>query len=229
MAVDPEVIAALEAAVASDPGNHALRLHLAGLLHDAERDSDALAHAAAVLQQQPDNIAALGVAAATADAVGEHGRADGYRHLAAALAGWPPSAAPPPQPVPTGPDQMPDTADELFQRWRDSPPLPEPEIGELSRPAMTLADVGGMDEVKRRLDLSFLGPLRSPELRAQFGKPLRGGLLLWGPPGCGKTYLARALAGELSASFYEVGLSDVLDMWVGSSERNLSTIFATAR
>jgi SpoVK/Ycf46/Vps4 family AAA+-type ATPase len=124
---------------------------------------------------------------------------------------------------------VPDTADELFQRWQDSRPLPEPELGEISRPAMTLADVGGMDEVKRRLDLSFLGPLRNPELRAQFGKSLRGGLLLWGPPGCGKTYLARALAGELRASFYEVGLSDVLEMWVGSSERNLSTIFATAR
>jgi ATPase family associated with various cellular activities (AAA) len=82
---------------------------------------------------------------------------------------------------------------------------------------MTLADVGGMDEVKRRLELSFLGPLRNPELRARFGKSLRGGLLLWGPPGCGKTYLARALAGELHASFYEVGLSDVLDMWVAAA------------
>jgi SpoVK/Ycf46/Vps4 family AAA+-type ATPase len=86
-----------------------------------------------------------------------------------------------------------------------------------------------MLDVKRRLDLSFLAPLRNPGLRAQFGKSLRGGLLLWGPPGCGKTYIARALAGELRASFYEVGLSDILDMWVGSSERNLSAIFDTAR
>jgi SpoVK/Ycf46/Vps4 family AAA+-type ATPase len=232
MPVDPEVIIALEAAVTSDPSNHALRVHLASLLLDAERDSDALAHATAVLQQQPDNIPALRIAAAAADAVGEHDRADGYRRLATALEGPPPPAAAQPttpQPVTTDPDQVPDTADELVQRWRDSRPLPEPEIGEISRPAMTLADVGGMAEVKRRLELSFLGPLRNPELRVRFGKSLRGGLLLWGPPGCGKTYLARALAGELHASFYEVGLSDVLDMWVGSSERNLSTIFATAR
>jgi SpoVK/Ycf46/Vps4 family AAA+-type ATPase len=71
--------------------------------------------------------------------------------------------------------------------------------------------------------------MRNPELREQFGKSLRGGLLLWGPPGCGKTFIARALAGELGASFYEVGLSDVLDMYVGNSERNLSSIFEAAR
>lgn len=52
---------------------------------------------------------------------------------------------------------------------------------------------------------------------------------LWGPPGCGKTFLARALAGELGAQFYEVGLNDVLDMWVGSSERNLHSVFELAR
>ena len=102
-------------------------------------------------------------------------------------------------------------------------------VGELTAPGVRLADVGGMDDVKRRLELSFLAPLRNPEMRAQFGKSLRGGLLLWGPPGCGKTFIARALAGELGASFYEVGLSDVLDMWIGSSERNLHAIFDTAR
>ncbi|HSK91180.1 MAG TPA: ATP-binding protein [Euzebyales bacterium] len=86
-----------------------------------------------------------------------------------------------------------------------------------------------MDEVKRRLEASFLAPLRHPEIRARFGKSLRGGLLLWGPPGCGKTFIARALAGELGASFYVVGLNDVLDMWIGSSERNLHAVFDTAR
>ncbi|MEM9202357.1 MAG: ATP-binding protein, partial [Actinomycetota bacterium] len=55
------------------------------------------------------------------------------------------------------------------------------------------------------------------------------GLMLWGPPGCGKTFIARAVAGELGAKFYEVGLADVLDMWIGSSERNLRSIFEVAR
>ncbi|HLK93724.1 MAG TPA: ATP-binding protein, partial [Polyangia bacterium] len=92
-----------------------------------------------------------------------------------------------------------------------------------------LADVAGMEEVKRRLTLSFLAPLRNPEMMRAYGKSLRGGLLLYGPPGCGKTYIARAVAGELGASFIAVGLSDVLDMWLGNSERNLHEIFETAR
>src|SRR5690606_29954670 len=49
------------------------------------------------------------------------------------------------------------------------------------------------------------------------------------PPGCGKTHLARATAGEISAGFISVGISDVLDMWIGSSERNLHELFAGAR
>jgi SpoVK/Ycf46/Vps4 family AAA+-type ATPase len=62
-----------------------------------------------------------------------------------------------------------------------------------------------------------------------YGKSLRGGLLLYGPPGCGKTFIARATAGELGARFVSVGLSDVLDMYLGQSERNLHEIFETAR
>ncbi|HEX5494628.1 MAG TPA: AAA family ATPase [Mycobacteriales bacterium] len=237
--MDPSILAALEAAVGADQGNHPLRLHLAHLLDESGRHRDALAHASTVLQVQPDNLDALRIAASAAGAVGEGDRAAGYRRLAAALepsgepagpSGEPPrSTRPRPAAVTGGAEPVPDTAEELFERWRDSESAPEPDIGTLSAPGMTLDDVGGMAEVKRRLDLSFLAPLRNPQLRARFGKSLRGGLLLWGPPGCGKTYIARALAGELAASFYEIGLSDVLDMWVGSSERNLSTIFDTAR
>jgi SpoVK/Ycf46/Vps4 family AAA+-type ATPase len=57
----------------------------------------------------------------------------------------------------------------------------------------------------------------------------RGGLLMYGPPGCGKTYLARAVAGELGANFYAVGIADVLQHWLGDSERALARIFDTAR
>ena len=99
----------------------------------------------------------------------------------------------------------------------------------VERPRITLADVGGLAEVKKRLQTSFLGPMRNPELRQMYGKSLRGGLLLYGPPGCGKTFLARAVAGELGARFFGVGLHDVLDMWLGKSERNLHGIFETAR
>src|SRR5947207_3294676 len=92
-----------------------------------------------------------------------------------------------------------------------------------------LADVAGMDEVKRRLNLAFLAPMRNPEVRRMYGKSLRGGLLLYGPPGCGKTFIARAAAGELGARFVSIGLADVLEMWFGQSERNLHEIFETAR
>jgi SpoVK/Ycf46/Vps4 family AAA+-type ATPase len=86
-----------------------------------------------------------------------------------------------------------------------------------------------MKQVKDRLEVSFLMPMRNPELRKAYGKSMRGGLLLYGPPGCGKTYIARAVAGELGAAFLSVALSDVLDMFVGQSERNLHDIFVAAR
>lgn len=92
-----------------------------------------------------------------------------------------------------------------------------------------LADVGGMQDVKERLEAAFLAPLRNPELRKLYGKSLRGGLLLYGPPGCGKTFIARAVAGELGANFLSVSVNDVLDMWIGNSERNMHEIFQTAR
>ncbi|GAA2529505.1 ATP-binding protein [Winogradskya humida] len=100
---------------------------------------------------------------------------------------------------------------------------------DVERATITLADVGGMEDVKKRLDLAFLGPLRNPELRTLFGKSLRGGLLLYGPPGCGKTFLARAVAGEMGAAFISLSITDVLTMWMGSSERNLHDLFAAAR
>jgi SpoVK/Ycf46/Vps4 family AAA+-type ATPase len=86
-----------------------------------------------------------------------------------------------------------------------------------------------MEDVKERLELTFLGPMRNPQLAKAFGATMSGGLLLYGPPGCGKTVIARAVAGELGARFYPVGISDVLDMWAGRSERNLAEIFAAAR
>ncbi|WP_326697415.1 AAA family ATPase [Streptomyces sp. NBC_01754] len=100
---------------------------------------------------------------------------------------------------------------------------------ETETPTLRLADVGGMEEVKERLEAAFLAPLRNPELRKLYGKSLRGGLLLYGPPGCGKTFVARAVAGELGARFISVSVNDVLDMWIGNSERNMHEIFQTAR
>jgi AAA+ superfamily predicted ATPase len=100
---------------------------------------------------------------------------------------------------------------------------------QLERPHITFADVGGMEALKEEIQLKIVHPLQHPELFAAYGKPVGGALLLYGPPGCGKTYLARATAGEVRAAFLAVGLNDVLDMWIGQSERNLHDVFEQAR
>ena len=110
----------------------------------------------------------------------------------------------------------------------DGEQLTEPAY-DLESSSVSLADVGGMEQVKKRLEVAFLAPMRNPELARVYHKSLKGGLLLYGPPGCGKTFIARAVAGELGASFISVTLADILDMYIGNSERNLSEIFATAR
>ena len=97
------------------------------------------------------------------------------------------------------------------------------------RSTLKLADVAGMTQVKERLEAAFLAPMRNPELRKLYGKNLRGGLLLYGPPGCGKTFIARAVAGELGARFMSVSFADIIDMFVGQSERNIHELFEIAR
>jgi AAA+ superfamily predicted ATPase len=107
--------------------------------------------------------------------------------------------------------------------------LDEARAYDAEHTGLTLADVAGLDEVKKRLEAAFLAPMRNPELRKLYGKSLRGGLLLYGPPGCGKTFIARAVAGELGARFITVSFADLIDMFVGRSERNIHELFEVAR
>jgi SpoVK/Ycf46/Vps4 family AAA+-type ATPase len=212
--VDPSVAAALEAAIAADPQNPALRIHLASMLVMTGDPGRALEHAQAALAVTPDDSGALAVARDAARAAGDPARADGYARLLGVLEPTPPE--PPAARVPLSGEEV---GDRGVEELDDAP----------ERPHLTLADVGGLEEVKARLDAAFLAPLRNPELRRYYGKSLRGGLLLYGPPGCGKTFLARAVAGELGASFFALGLSDVLDMWLGESERRMHDAFEHAR
>jgi transitional endoplasmic reticulum ATPase len=100
---------------------------------------------------------------------------------------------------------------------------------EFERPKVTFDDVGGMEELKEESRLKVIYPLEHPELYEAYGKSAGGGVLMYGPPGCGKTHLARATAGEINAGFISVGISDVLDMWIGNSEKNLRELFDQAR
>lgn len=96
-------------------------------------------------------------------------------------------------------------------------------------PKLTFADIGGLSELKENISLNIIYPFQKPELYKKYGKKIGGGILLYGPPGCGKTYIARATAGECNARFLNVGIEDVLDMWLGQSEKKLHNLFEEAR
>ncbi len=250
MSAHEKIIPAIETALAQDPENVELRIHLASLLVSAGRGSDALQHCVHILSTEPDNLEALHLAMNAAEQAGEKERAERYRRTFTALSnaensnekdtgqdqGQPPSSSKPEST--SAPRNKPESrsASDEDQYSRISVGADGTIDGDLpdfspyvENADVRLADVAGMEHVKRRLELALFAPLRDPRIREMYGKSLRGGLMLYGPPGCGKTFLARAVAGELGAKFINVGLADVLDMWLGQSERNLQNIFEYAR
>ncbi len=94
---------------------------------------------------------------------------------------------------------------------------------------LTFDDIGGLDELKKTIHKKIILPYQKPGLFQRFRKKVGGGVLLYGPPGCGKTLLARATAGECKATFFNIAISDVLDMYIGESERKLHALFEQAR
>ncbi len=102
-------------------------------------------------------------------------------------------------------------------------------LDEFHRPKGRFSDIGGMGKVKEELRMKLAYPLQKSELFRAYGKKPGGSVLLYGPPGCGKTMIARALASEVKALFLEVGPRHHLDMFLSGGEKSLCQIFALAR
>ncbi len=241
-------VSALREALAFSPDNLPLRMHLARTLMDAGRWADAAAELREVLARAPDRVDARVAAGAAANQLGDLPRVvehwwdvrseldpDDLRDLARAA-------------LKIGARDRAQVAyDELLARdptLRDleldralrvhlvdaavaEEPAPPPP--KRARPTITFADVGGLELMKERLRMDIVYPLQRPDLFRAYGKKVGGGVLLYGPPGCGKTHLARAAAGECEATFVAVEIQQVLDMWMGESEKRIHEIFEKAR
>jgi AAA+ superfamily predicted ATPase len=250
MEPEPSVLDSLRKAVEAMPDDVPLRLHLARLLRQAGERDEAVRQLGAVLQRDPGNADALALLQDPGRTLAETAGPPPVAHdgVPAERPGTP---APPAPPAPAGGEGSGRSADQHYD-WSQAEDelrdvLPAMFVGDGAAPGsasagieeaaaydaehagLTLADVAGMTEVKQRLEAAFLAPMRNPDLRKLYGKSLRGGLLLYGPPGCGKTFIARAVAGELGARFIAVSFADIIDMFVGQSERNIHELFEIAR
>lgn len=130
-------------------------------------------------------------------------------------------SVPPPTTAQTGDTVEALTAEELEAAVRDAT---EPAV-----PPITFKDIGGMTEVIERIRMNIIYPFNNPGVFQKFNRTAGGGILLYGPPGCGKTHIARATAGECRATFLSIAITDVLSKWIGESERHLHDLFETAR
>jgi SpoVK/Ycf46/Vps4 family AAA+-type ATPase len=243
--MEPEstVLDSLRRAVEAMPDDVPLRVHLATLLLRAGQRDEAIRHVGAVLQRDPGNTAALDLlreGPAPAEAAG----ATDFSAERSVVRPGPASPAEARGEAAGGrssqfdwsqaEDELRDVLPAMFVGEGDAADAAAAGLDaagayDAEHAGLTLADVAGMTEVKQRLEAAFLAPMRNPDLRRLYGKSLRGGLLLYGPPGCGKTFIARAVAGELGARFIAVSFADIIDMFVGQSERNIHELFEIAR
>ena len=97
------------------------------------------------------------------------------------------------------------------------------------KPNITFDDIAGMEDAKRVIDEMVLYPMQSPEKARALGLSPGGGVLLFGPPGTGKTMLGKAIAGVLDAPFYYASGADLRSKWYGESEQRLSQLLNAAK
>ncbi len=100
---------------------------------------------------------------------------------------------------------------------------------EKSQQEITFSCVQGLDKIKERLWNNIVLPMKRPDLFTKYQKKRGFAVLLYGPPGCGKTLIVRALAGETNSHLISVKLHELMDRWVGETEKNIHRIFEDAR
>jgi len=97
------------------------------------------------------------------------------------------------------------------------------------KPKLRFDDIAGLEDVKEQIRIKMIFPFSFPEKAKKYKVKTGGGILLYGPPGTGKTMIAKAVAGELDATFFAIAPSEILNKWVGESEKNIRKLFESAR
>ena len=110
----------------------------------------------------------------------------------------------------------------------ESPPA-ESRWEVVQKPGISFADIAGLTEVKDLILRRVLLPFRNPQLAEAYRRKPGGGVLMFGPPGTGKTMMGKAVATELDAPFFNVRCSDIMSKWVGEAEGNVKSLFQAAR
>jgi transitional endoplasmic reticulum ATPase len=113
--------------------------------------------------------------------------------------------------------------DEFLDENQESPREYQKPIG------INFTDVAGMDDVKDAIRTDIIYPYQHPDLYKQYNKKAGGGILLYGPPGCGKTFIAKATAGEIKANFYSIHIHEVISKYWGEGEKMMHEMFTIAR
>ena len=121
-------------------------------------------------------------------------------------------------------------AEELVEMARIHSILMQKQNHELeNRPKTKFKDIAGLEKLKQSIKLKIIEPIKKPELFKYFGKKTGGGILMYGPPGCGKSLIAEATAGEADVKYFNIKASDIKSKYVGETEKNIAKLFDEAR